>query len=381
MPNSNHIQLLDEGKDRFNSYRVANPTEVIDFREAELVDRDFSGFNLTNVDFTDARLARSSLSNVDISRSRFVKCSLEGTSFQKARAEETLFSQVSFHSVNLAGIRAKKARFLNVDFSGGGLPNANLEEAVIENCRLNDCNLYYCRLRNATISTCDFTRANLTLADLCGATITRSTFHQSKLEGALVKRATISRIAIEDLRAENWCGLLPSQLYDLTILDEFGNLRAYFSGFWAFVHLLSIVAWLSPMLWIVLRSLALEVLPNPVESRIDHLSLIRQLSGYVLSGASAPTRIGTDLNYSTNVLFLSSWFLVFLYNCCRFTFIAKVKLLEHQQAITGLHPDVTLSPPWSMSFRAVKVLFWVNLIIVAAHVFHFLTTAYPVIVR
>jgi uncharacterized protein YjbI with pentapeptide repeats len=75
MANAEHLAKLDTGKEQFHEWRTTQK-ELLDFVGADLQDRDFSGWNLSDVHFARANLKGANLRGANLSGTNFVESDL-----------------------------------------------------------------------------------------------------------------------------------------------------------------------------------------------------------------------------------------------------------------------------------------------------------------
>jgi uncharacterized protein YjbI with pentapeptide repeats len=142
MANPEHLEILKQGVEVWNQWRIKN----LDLNP-DLSDANFDGLSLGDVNFISANLSGASFSNAY----------LLGASFSYADLDEA-------------------------EFSGAHLAGADL----------SDANLLGATFVDTDLSDTDLTGANLIGADLSGARLYRANLHGANLFGAIVKGASLS---------------------------------------------------------------------------------------------------------------------------------------------------------------------------------------------
>ncbi len=379
MANANHMTLLKAGRPALDKFIAANPEVILDLSGENLSRCDLNGLKVVGVNCEKAMLEQVVLENAAIPHSQFDLADLRHARMNNADISGASFVAANLQSASLVRAVAPGAVFSGANLTSGMCVEGNFENANFQAATLRGAKLQSGRLKGADLRGADLGGADLQLADLSGADLRAANLYGANFSGSRVKGARIRRVDVEDLRANQLAGLRPSQLHEMAIEDGFGELRNAFSGFWTFVHLISIAFWLTPLLWIAGRSLLLSIAPAGVEGRLYQLSLWEQGWGYIKSGAISPVAKDGILSYPVNWWFALTWGIVLIYNVSRFVFLARVKVLEHKQSITGLHPEVTLQGNWLQAFRVVNVLFYFNVALSALHFIKFLNASFPVI--
>lgn len=109
MANPKHRQLLDEGKNAWNTWREANPDAHPDLSGADLRQRMLRGFDLSDsnlsgsdlrdTNFRSANLSAANLDGAKLYRSLLSGTKLQGTSFKKTVLYETVFANVDLSTI------------------------------------------------------------------------------------------------------------------------------------------------------------------------------------------------------------------------------------------------------------------------------------------
>jgi uncharacterized protein YjbI with pentapeptide repeats len=175
------------------SARIRGEVVTLLAEGASLADRDFTGADLSGIDFSER----------DLSRSFLEAARLDGCNFAGARLERAVLARASLRGA---------------DLTGACLREANLGEAVMVGARLGGgvdatesvfvrADLSGADARGILLHKADITEAKLDGADLSGAqanelTVLRSDFRGVKLEGARIERSNLLEIELSgvDLR-------------------------------------------------------------------------------------------------------------------------------------------------------------------------------------
>jgi Pentapeptide repeats (8 copies) len=159
MPNLEHVGLLKQGREAWNSWRAANPETIPLLRSARLEGHDLSGYDLH-----DAYLRRAHLRGANLEGSKLREANLSGSNLERA----------SLVKAEMAGVNLRAA-----DLRGADLRGADLKSAILVN-------------------------ADLRGSDLTGAQVYGISAWEVKLEGAvqgdlLVTRPGQPRVTSDDL--------------------------------------------------------------------------------------------------------------------------------------------------------------------------------------
>ena len=146
MANEEQLAILSRGVEAWNQWRQKNPEALIDFKRANLRNRQLENANLVEADLTEAEFSFANLKN----------------------------SNLAFANMDHAVVS-----FANLE--GANLSAANLEGAYLEDANLNDTILTGANFKNATLSNSNLINAYLIDAHLEGANLTAVNFDRANL--------------------------------------------------------------------------------------------------------------------------------------------------------------------------------------------------------
>jgi len=146
MANEEQLAILSRGVEDWNQWRQENPETSIDFKKANLRNRQLENANLVEADLTEAEFSFANLKN----------------------------SNLAFANMDHAVVS-----FANLE--GANLSAANLENAYLEDANLNDTILTGANFKNATLSNSNLINAYLIDAHLEGANLTAVNFDRANL--------------------------------------------------------------------------------------------------------------------------------------------------------------------------------------------------------
>jgi len=171
---------------------------------------------------------------------------------------------------------------------------------------------------------------------------------------------------------------------DMDIVDHVADLRLQFSGFWAWVHIASIVAFFFPYVWFLIAQWKIAAFSVGGSS----ITLFEALLRYICNG-------GKDwrTDFAPDYFAISRFALVLFYQITRFTLLAKTKRLEMEQIVKGVPARFTLEMPivkwkiWKTDIRVspkwkllVDFLKWAVVVVAALalwNLIHFLQMRVP----
>lgn len=300
MTNSFYLKLLESGKDAWNQWRTENSEIIPDLEESTLINKEFGGYNLRNVNLRKASLQGSNFTNADLTSANLERTHLSGADFSNAvldyanlnnsvvgnpeikksdfwrieryegddlvnvkwaplENDETMhFSEFVRYS-DIPDKEFEKWRqhimgTLNEDnynpaiFKNANLKSANLEKLIADksdfsNANLKRSNLFNSRLQLAIFHSADLTHSDLRKADFAGADIFEATLGSADLRG--VRNITLDSNYIRDAR------------FDPNSKDTWSLLRRKYSGFRMFLTLLALTVFFTPYL---LRALYYQIM-------------------------------------------------------------------------------------------------------------------------
>ena len=225
MADQEHLDILTQGIDAWNAWRLQHPNIRPNLSGAEL-----AGMRLRGPDPVRANLAQADLRGADLTKAGLRSVSLDGTDLRETRLKadlrEAWLSRADLRGADLRGALLRQAHFTSadlsnanfaevsasdVDFNYARLDEATLIEADLWDTKFYSASLRRARLREANLPRCNLTRAclvdadlseaslvgaNLTLADLRGATLRGARLIQANFTGARLERADFTQASI-----------------------------------------------------------------------------------------------------------------------------------------------------------------------------------------
>jgi uncharacterized protein YjbI with pentapeptide repeats len=199
MANKEHVALLNQGVDDWNTWRGTNPNVYPDLAGANLFKADLLKANLTRADLTKANVTKADLRWADLAEANLTgadlhEANLTGVDFTGANLHQTdLFrtnlSEAILTKADLGGVNLFKADLIGARLSGTILHRANLGEANLHRAKLHKANIREADLHGANLSEADLGEADLTGADLFTVNLRKANlrgtnFYKAKLTGA-----------------------------------------------------------------------------------------------------------------------------------------------------------------------------------------------------
>jgi uncharacterized protein YjbI with pentapeptide repeats len=157
MANSEHLEILRQGVEVWNSWRAKEPSVRPDLNKANLRGADLRGANLFEADLVEADLAGANLGWASL-----------GTA-EADLTEVILFGGAKLRGANLAEADLRGADLREANLWGANLGGAKLGMAYLGGANLFEADLRGADLRRAYLIEASLKRANLSSADLSSA--------------------------------------------------------------------------------------------------------------------------------------------------------------------------------------------------------------------
>ena len=161
MPNTDHIEILKQGKTVWNEWRSANPDIRPILTGKDLTDLDLAEVNLSEADLSKADFDGVDLHGANLKMALLAEADLTGVDMSGADLYKADFSQAYLTESDLSNSYAAGADFTDADLRGAKLEQANLTEADLSSADLAE----------AKLTEANLTRANITRANFCYATL------------------------------------------------------------------------------------------------------------------------------------------------------------------------------------------------------------------
>lgn len=273
---------------------------------------------------------------------------------------ETGKQRTDYARLDLRASKFKRQDLIGADFSGADLRGASFHLAKLQGASF----------ANADLAGTDFSGANVDGTDFRGCHFSPSTDPGvASSEGAHIDRYTLE--AWSDTGSSTHWKRVSTRLA-LDINDDVATLRASFSGFWAWVHLVAMTAFVVPHIAFVVRHWFSSEPSDPGVG--SWTPMWNALWNQVRSGGRGITDAA-----ATDVWAIWLFRYLLTYNVCRATLLTKTMKLELDERIKGLpakfslkHPSL-VRVPWSWLHWIVKWGFWLNLLIVASYIWGYLS--------
>ena len=161
-------------------------------------ERDFCGFNLSELNLSAANLSGANLSEANLSVANLSGANLSGTNLSRAKLNVARLSGANLSQANLTQASLNVTNLIRTDLKQADLTQATLIRAELiraelSRANLKEANLSGADLREAALRGAKLSRATLSEANLRGAFLTGAI-----LDGANLNKADLSRADLSD---------------------------------------------------------------------------------------------------------------------------------------------------------------------------------------
>jgi uncharacterized protein YjbI with pentapeptide repeats len=188
MANPEHLALLKQDVDAWNTWRRLNSDGVPDLSGAVLDGADLSEANLYGATLFGASLYRAYLRGADLATADLEGANLDSANLLTANLVRTHLTLANFRGANLA----------HVTLSGANLFGANLGAADLSGADLDAANLAHANLGGADLSGAFLDRANLLAANLSSAVLCHSSLTGANLTSANLEDADLTDVYVAE---------------------------------------------------------------------------------------------------------------------------------------------------------------------------------------
>jgi uncharacterized protein YjbI with pentapeptide repeats len=195
MATEEHLDVLRQGVDAWNTWRERNPEIEPDLTGAGLAGWDLAKADLIEVYLTGANLSEANLAEANLVEANLIGADLVGADLSKANLARIYASGANFSNATLAEANCSKARFTKAFLTKANLAKANLARANLSDADLSKSNLIGADLTGAIL-----VKVNLTDTYLIGANLTEACLTSASLTRANLAEANLSRSTIIDTR-------------------------------------------------------------------------------------------------------------------------------------------------------------------------------------
>jgi hypothetical protein len=264
MANQEHVHILEQGAEAWNTWREEHPEIIPDLAEVDF----YAHEELIGANFKQANLHRAFFDETDLRAACFIGANLREANFSRARLEG--------------------ANMCNADLEKADLSGAELDEALFDGARLVATNFQYANLRSVSLTNAHLMKTNFRNANLTGCHVYGVSLWNIDVEGAIQRDLVITEEHEPTITVDNFeVALLVSLLLRRrTVRDSFeisgkklvlilGNLSANRNAF------------LAPLRNALFRhnlySLTLDVGPSGAEDATVTIETLAHLARFIIA--------------------------------------------------------------------------------------------------
>ncbi len=166
--NDSFLELLEQGREIWNSWRAENPSVKPVLAGEDLSEMDLSGINFGEVDLSEADFYGSDLSNANLKMANLAGADFSAANLSGAELYKVDLSDAFLTGAELTDAYLVEANLQNADLRGCKLDNVNLSEANLSSAELSESVLKGVNFSNANITGANLSNSNLALCNLIG---------------------------------------------------------------------------------------------------------------------------------------------------------------------------------------------------------------------
>ena len=183
MISENHITVIENGVDAWNSWREENPHIKpllrgeylqnisglrVNFRDTDLSNASIEGVELIEADLSNANLSHAELGGANLLRAKLVGANLQKTHFC-THHQSTISSLYEPESKNIIYEKYRPASLREANLSNADLSEANLCQVDLTDANLSGATLFRTNLRGTNLTKTNLSGAKLIEADISNA--------------------------------------------------------------------------------------------------------------------------------------------------------------------------------------------------------------------
>jgi len=197
MANKKHLELLKNGVDAWNDWRMRNPDELPDLEGAELAGIDLGGTAKAIVEQYIAGFTEDNIRNLDLlDCASYYPFAARGATLENkmnyfALATALTRGGANLVSAKLSGANLSEACLLGAQLFNSELENTSFTSANLVGAMLDDSSLCHAELKRANCEFASFAGARIIDSDLSEATLVKSNFLWANLNGSNLEYANL----------------------------------------------------------------------------------------------------------------------------------------------------------------------------------------------
>lgn len=226
MVDQEQLDILLQGADAWNAWRIATPGVIPDFSGVVLSEENLSGANLSGINLSEANLyytnlQQANLSGANLFRAHLDEAILRGADLSGANLRE---AHLSWWDLGGRATDLSSANLSETDFSGADLRKANPGLANLSKANLSMANLSEANLRAAILLETNFEGANLSRARIYGVSAWNVKLNaDTKQNDLIISQRDEPMITVDDLEVAQFVYLLLNNEKIRSVIDTVGD--------------------------------------------------------------------------------------------------------------------------------------------------------------
>jgi len=183
MANPEHLDILNQGVDKWNEWREQHP---------EITEPDLSGADLRESDFTEANFNGANLTKAILYKSQLYRAQLMTANLQDANLRRAKLGETNMSNANLSRAYFDSASIIAANLSNSYMMNANMTGVYMANTDLSNTDLSYADLRKSDLFNANLSNAILTGVYMHEASLENTNFTNADLKGAILTETDLA---------------------------------------------------------------------------------------------------------------------------------------------------------------------------------------------
>ena len=228
MANDEHVALLKQGVDAWNTWRLKNAGTRPNLSEAKLIEADLRGADLSSANLIGANLSGADLSSANLIGATSSLADLRGADLIKADLTGANLTEADLTGTDFTGAKLIKADLTGANLTGANLTGADLCDAMLDGAYLGEAkliraNLTGADLHGAALLDTDLTDANLTGCRVYGVSAWNLKLDRTKQQNLLITRRNEPEITVDNIEVAQFIYLMLHSEKIRDVIDTIGK--------------------------------------------------------------------------------------------------------------------------------------------------------------
>jgi uncharacterized protein YjbI with pentapeptide repeats len=151
MANEEHLAILRQGVDVWNTWRQQHPNDKVDLQRSYLAGAVLLGANLEGAELQGANLEGANLRGADLTKADLTGTNLYLTDLMEANLHGARMYGADLYRADLTGVDLHGGNLYRADLTGADLTGADLERVVLIKATLNHTILTRCKVYGLSV--------------------------------------------------------------------------------------------------------------------------------------------------------------------------------------------------------------------------------------